>query len=878
MNFQILEHIDKLTPAKEKGRYICPECGGNNFTFSKDGAYSCWNGCERKDIRDKIAPLNLDRTARLSPARPVKRLQAKPKPAISIPSNESIQLAMLPSPANDSPLPQKQADKQHGEVWVTSYQYSTSQWVERIEWVDDSKPKGRNKTFKQWHRDDSGQDICKKGSSPWSAYRIDEVLAAVKGTKGTPALLHLEGEKCVEIARARGIASVTFQGSNWDNASLERHFTRLKNEQKGAIAVLLKDNDATGQKKSETFNEAAERAEVLAVVIDPVAIHPDLLDKGDIEEILAAMDTPEFIRRLEVEIHAALAARIQEQRLNDPDERLRLELQALQQESDLVKKTRRRAEIASHYGISKQEIQELLKHLDQKTTTPQKTWYSFDEFFNEGSEAIEWVVPQLLPRGETLLLAAQAKCGKTALATDIMYAVLSGSTVIGEQVGLKGKVLLISSDESPNSTRRRMRLRGFDLLDERSNLRLMTHLDITNLAELEAKLEDFRPDLVVIDSLTTICSEVGISEKDSEYAKYIYNLKAVLERYNAACILIHHENKDPLAKGINQVSGSARIPAAVWGILQLKAVNPNDDSDPQRWLKIKPREGEAITLKLQLNPKNVWLRDGIWTCTGELGDESGEKKTQGDRVIELLRQYSPKGLTHQEIDNALNIGRSLYQVLDRLEDRQLVTKRSSEFNSRQWVYAVPLSGGDTPPPSVDRTGSVKKTESIARSELQQFNNSFNNDSTPIQQPIVSDAVLNSQKQDVASDSPPIQQPDDREEGEGVLNSTDKVLKVDEGAIATPTPMTDSPTQQGEVSQIQATQIQQPPIPVTGGWYVGQQVMFWLGVGQRWAEGTIRQVQNDPARNFFKAVVETANGFKQHVWQESELMQISLQKL
>ena len=647
--------------------------------------------------------------------------------------------------------------------------------------------------------------------------------------------------------------------------------------------VYHPDHDQTGCDKATQIQETCDRTGVSCVVLNPIAIYPELPDKGDIKEILAAMNPDEFIRQLENEIHKAVEARRNDRQLEgtavttDPDERLKLELQALQQESDPFKKAKQRADIASHYRISKQEIQELLKHLEPKTTTPQKTWYSFDEFFNEESQAIKWVVPQLLPRGETLLLAAQAKCGKTTLATDIMYAVLSGGTVIGEQVGLKGKVLLKSSDESPNSTRRRMRLRGFDLLDERLNFQVANHLDITNLTELEAKLEDFRPDLVVIDSLTTICSEVGISEKDPEFVRHIYKLKSLLGRYNAACILIHHENKDPRASGINQVSGSARIPAAVWGILQLKAVNPNDDSDSRRWLKIKPREGEAITLKLQLNPKDTWLRDGIWTCTGELGDESGEKKTQGDRVLELLRRYSPKGLTRQEIDNTLNIGKSLYIVLDRLEDRQLVTKRKSEFNNRQWVYAVPQSEGDTPPPSVDQAAGVEKPESIAKFELQQFNNQFNTNSTPIQQPIVPDALLNSQNQDTASDSTPIQQLDDQKGGEGVLNSTNQVLNSEnESAIATPTPTTDSPVQQGEASQIQAIQ-PPPPMPITKGWYVGQKVVFWLGVGQRWAEGMISQVHNDPARNFFKVVVETADGFWQNVWDESGLKLIPMQK-
>lgn len=60
--FDIREHIEKLNPTKEKNRYHCPACGGNDFTISpKTGAYQCWsNSCANKDIRDAIAPLKKD--------------------------------------------------------------------------------------------------------------------------------------------------------------------------------------------------------------------------------------------------------------------------------------------------------------------------------------------------------------------------------------------------------------------------------------------------------------------------------------------------------------------------------------------------------------------------------------------------------------------------------------------------------------------------------------------------------------------------------------------------------------------------------------------------------------------------------------------------
>jgi replicative DNA helicase len=78
-------------------------------------------------------------------------------------------------------------------------------------------------------------------------------------------------------------------------------------------------------------------------------------------------------------------------------------------------------------------------------------------------------------------------------------------------------------------------------------------------------------------------------------------------------------------------------------------------------------------LTLDINPKDLWAQEGIFEFIDEFGDESGEKRTQGERVLELLRKFSPRGLEYEEIDCYLNVGKSLYTVLDRLEDRQLIT-------------------------------------------------------------------------------------------------------------------------------------------------------------------------------------------------------------
>jgi hypothetical protein len=679
---------------------------------------------------------------------------------------ESTGLARLFSPATDIPQP-----KQRNKDTEIIYRYGDERWVQRLETPDLSKPKGYKKITLPWHINEQGEPVKKKGERPWRPYRIDEVMQYASNKW----VLGVEGESCVETARELGLVSFTLQGGSWTDVDCSSAMLQCKKAGVDGI-VYWSDNDEVGDKKASKMSQAATKAGLPFIQLDPLVIWEDMPDSGDIVDWVKwgmeqqGWNKDDFIQRLEQELHQrvnqANAARIEEQRRNDPDERLKLEVGAYAKETNLFKKKRLRGWICSNYRISKQDLEELVEELERSHSTPKKRSYSASEFFAQETTALEWIVPGLLPVGETALLASIAKVGKTGLITDIIHAVLSGETVIGEQVGVKGKVLFITSDESPRTTRRRLRARGIDLVGELDNLRIMTHLDISKLTELEAELEDFHPQLVVIDSLTTICLTVGVSEKDPEFARYIYKLKDLLGRYNAAGIITHHENKDSLAKGINKISGSARIPAAVWGIWQLEPVNPNGKQNPQRRLNVQPREGEPTVLSLQINPKDLWSSQGIYKFLGEVGDESGEKRSHGERVLSLLRKYTPQGLTFKEIDEQLQVGRTLYSVLDRLEDRQTITKRRSPSNPRTWVYALPDFSGDSPPPCVDHKGNAEGIESIDRQGIESVQQVFSTNSASIQQVSAETEGLNRHDAEPEGNPAPIQQTELSLEGEG----------------------------------------------------------------------------------------------------------------
>ncbi|MHC5861874.1 primase-like DNA-binding domain-containing protein [Nostoc sp.] len=323
-SFDIRNFQDQLEPSKAKDKFICPVCGGNDLSIVPEtGKYQCFNGCECKHVREAIKPwaevvaeragANYTPSLNRNAAKP-KRILPKPAP---IPDGE-LGLVMLTDIVTDIPQPKKLTSRPpkdvEGSATETIYPYSESQWVVRYQWPDANKEKGYSKTFRQWHRRLDGTPQMKKGDLPWGAYRIDEALACAKSVNVTPALLQHEGEGCVEVGRANGLCGFTFQGSGWDKKTITREYQRAFDSGVGII-VFLHDPDGAGLKKLQMCSDCAAEVGIAFIGISPNSICPDLPYKSsDIKEILGQMEIPEFIRRLEQEIHAAVAERKQAER------------------------------------------------------------------------------------------------------------------------------------------------------------------------------------------------------------------------------------------------------------------------------------------------------------------------------------------------------------------------------------------------------------------------------------------------------------------------------------------------------------------------------------------------------------------------------------
>lgn len=381
---------------------------------------------------------------------------------------------------------------------------------------------------------------------------------------------------------------------------------------------------------------------------------------------------------------------------------LELELKSINLIDDEIKKPQAIHDLSEKYRMSIYTINQMLKGLKARNTTPEFESLGLDELFDEVSDAIDYLIPGLLPKGESAVLAASPKVGKSLLAVDLAFAVATGEDYFLGEKTQTGKVLYVSVDESKQSVKSKLIKRGFRKSDA-SNIKIITQFCISQLPKLEAEIEDFKPTLVIIDSLKRITKGLEISENSAEFADNIYTISELCNRYGASCLLIHHTNKNNESTGVENVRGSSAIAGAlgnVWVLNRVPKQDPDnkkklifDPRDTRRQLFCYSRDSEGKSFNLEFNPEN-----NSWAVMGEAGvsdEEALERKTNKDRILSIMRMnqpHHPEGLKGSFIFDCLELEQpggmpksSMYIELNRLVSAKIIGSKPIE-DSRGSLY------------------------------------------------------------------------------------------------------------------------------------------------------------------------------------------------
>jgi RecA-family ATPase len=193
-----------------------------------------------------------------------------------------------------------------------------------------------------------------------------------------------------------------------------------------------------------------------------------------------------------------------------------------------------------------------------------RTTFTADELWDMEFPPVQWIVPDYLTPGLTLLVGAP-KLGKSWLALDICNAVAQGGYTLGDRHCQPGAVLYAALEDNPRRLKDRLHKvcgrkpgKGFSVWTD------MRMIDDGGLDDLRRWIEAAdNPRLIVIDVLNKVRTAQGRSEAPYAYDyRSVTPLKDLADEFGLAIVVIHHTRKADAGDKLEKVSGTNGLTGA----------------------------------------------------------------------------------------------------------------------------------------------------------------------------------------------------------------------------------------------------------------------------------------------------------------------------
>lgn len=191
------------------------------------------------------------------------------------------------------------------------------------------------------------------------------------------------------------------------------------------------------------------------------------------------------------------------------------------------------------------------------------------DFLDRAPAEIDWLVEGLIPVRTRGLMVADGKVGKSPLALDLALALASGSSWLGHAAPQRRRVAVISREDAPQETARRLRLlaegsaaRGeynwgqiwMNTMDQSPEYRL-DNLEQVDALIKELQMEQF--DLAIFDVLRELHG--GDENDNTVMAGVLAALKRVQVEARCGILLLHHLSKAQSTNVFRDARGAGAI-------------------------------------------------------------------------------------------------------------------------------------------------------------------------------------------------------------------------------------------------------------------------------------------------------------------------------
>jgi hypothetical protein len=354
---------------------------------------------------------------------------------------------------------------------------------------------------------------------PLPLFRLQKVIAAVAAGE---TIYLCEGEKDVHTVEALGLTATTKPdgaggGGRWNKVDVSPLH--------GARVVVLPDRDPDGTKYVIGFREViGDKADVRVIHL------PDLPDKGDVTDWVAAGGTREQLEAMTVAPEPGVRENVQ-----------------------------------STPGLIVESVGEVLAGVD-------------------AAPKPKYLMRRVWPFDAYGILGAAMKAGKTWLVIDFVIAVLTGGAWLGRfECDTSGPVLMFLGEGGPRKMSRRLRaVAAFYAVPDLASLPLRLCFRAPHLTKPEhlqiiaAELEEHHPVLVVLDPLYLSARGANASQL-VEMGEVLETIQNLCQSVGAALMVTHHHNRSE-GRGMSRLSGAG---PAEWGrvIVSAQVKTKHTDAD-----------------------------------------------------------------------------------------------------------------------------------------------------------------------------------------------------------------------------------------------------------------------------------------------------------
>ena len=299
---------------------------------------------------------------------------------------------------------------------------------------------------------------------------------------------------------------------------------------------------------------------------------------------------------------------------------------------------------------------------------------------------IEWLWEPRIPYDKMTIMEGDPELGKSYLCMHLATLVTTGGKLPDGQKLDQGNVLYISSeDDAADTIRPRMEQMGADL----SRVRVLDgFLVLTEKGQeqLREEMEDFTPDLVVIDTLYSFLSDKVDLGKPTSIRASLHALDRLFKEFGPAVIIIRHWTKGGKGKAIYRGVGSIDVIGVVrTGLVVAK----HPDNDNRRILaQVKNNIGpKAQSLAYEIVPQKDGMPiikwHGISNYTADDLEKQGMPSTESeyDRAVSFLKDVLSKGpmLSPELFDLAAEQDISRPTLNRAKKDAGAVSKKDGKF-------------------------------------------------------------------------------------------------------------------------------------------------------------------------------------------------------